>query len=52
MPDSAYRWAVVISTSDSWTDYRHEADALGEMDEDAVVGLDALDERVGEFVFL
>ena len=24
----------------------------GEMDEDAVVGLDALDERVGEFVFL
>ena len=24
----------------------------GEMDKDAVVGLDALDERVGEFVFL
>lgn len=24
----------------------------GEMNEDAVVGLDALDERVGEFVFL
>ncbi len=22
------RWAVVISTSDSWTNYRHEADAL------------------------
>ena len=27
-PELKDRWAVVISTSDSWTNYRHEADAL------------------------
>ena len=27
-PELKDRWAVVVSTSDSWTDYRHEADAL------------------------